>query len=175
MEDLGVKTFLLLVSEVLERAEVELELILTVVIPLRNTVVLPSLPLNNREKDRLRLIGTTERGGANLNSILKPFRTIEMTHLLSVNSSYCSTKWANLPPTGISCRGNTSSGKGWISELCGGRGMFRERGLFRTSTPLRIVFPISGRIGLTLTFRRFSTFTIATNDLHERRNNSWQR
>ena len=39
MGDLDVETFLLLVSVVLERAEDELELILTVVIPLRTMVV----------------------------------------------------------------------------------------------------------------------------------------
>ena len=47
-----------------------------------------------------------------MNGILKPFRTIERTHLLSVNFSHCSTKWANLPPTGISGLGKTGSGKG---------------------------------------------------------------
>ena len=39
MGDLGVETFLLFVSVVLERAEDESDLILTVVIPLRTTVV----------------------------------------------------------------------------------------------------------------------------------------
>ena len=29
---------------------------------------------------------------------------IDRTHLLFVNSPHCSTKWANLPPTGISRR-----------------------------------------------------------------------
>ena len=39
-----------------------------------------------------------------MNGILKPCRTIERTHLLSVNSFHCSTKWANRPPTGMSGR-----------------------------------------------------------------------
>ena len=45
------------------------------------------------------VIRPVDRGGINLNGILKPFRMIERTHLLSVNFSYCSTKKANLPPT----------------------------------------------------------------------------
>ena len=55
-----------------------------------------------------------------LNGILKPSRTIERTYLLFVNSPHCSTKWATLPPTGISGHGKIGSGKGWLSELCGG-------------------------------------------------------
>ena len=54
-----------------------------------------------------------------MNGILKPSRTIERTHLLFVNSPHCSTKWVNLPPTGISGCGKIGSGKGWLSELCG--------------------------------------------------------
>ena len=64
-------------------------------------------------------IGTTDKGGTDLNGILNPFQMIERTHLLSVNSSHCSTKWANLPPTGMSGRGKTDSGKGWTSIFCG--------------------------------------------------------
>ena len=50
-----------------------------------------------------------------MKGILKPCRTIERTHLLSVNSSHCSKKWANRPPTGMSGRGSAGSGKGWLS------------------------------------------------------------
>ena len=64
-----------------------------------------------------RLIGTDEIA---LNDILNLCRTTERTHLLFVNSPHCFTKWANLPPTGIPGCGKTGSGKGWLSELCGG-------------------------------------------------------
>ena len=57
------------------------------------------------EEDWFRLIGTDRRGWAELNDIPKPSRTIERTHLFCVNSPPCSTKLANLPPTGISGRG----------------------------------------------------------------------
>ena len=61
------------------------------------------------------LMGTDDRGGVDLNGIPKPLRIIEWTHLLFVNSPHCSTKWA----TGISGPSKISSGKGWLSELCG--------------------------------------------------------
>ena len=65
---------------------------------------------------------------------------IERTHLLSVNSSHCSTKQANLPPTGISGCGKMGSGKGWVSEL-----VEDEASLEEGSTPLSIVL-FSGQI-----------------------------
>ena len=49
--------------------------------------------------------------GVDLNGTLKPCRTIERTHLLFVNSPHCFTKWANLPPSGISGRGKIGSAK----------------------------------------------------------------
>ena len=99
-----------------------------------------------------KIIGTTERGGTDLNGILNPFWTIERTNLLSVSSSYCSIKWANLPPTGMSGLGRTGSGKGWFSEFCGRWGLLRGGELFRISTSLSIVF-ITGCVWLCLTFR----------------------
>ena len=78
---------------------------------------------------------------------------IESTHFLFVNSHHCSTKWANLPPTGISGHGKIGSGKGWLSELCERRGMFRGGELFNVTTPLSIVLSSTGRKGLSLSFR----------------------
>ena len=76
-------------------------------------------------------------GGAVIfNGILKPSQTTERTHLFCVNSPNCSTKWVNLPPTGISGHGKIGSGKGWLSELCGRPGMLRERELLNATTPL---------------------------------------
>ena len=88
-----------------------------------------------------------------MNGIFKPFCMIEKTHLLSVNSSHCSTKWANLPPTGMSGRGSTVSGKGWLSEFCGGRGKFRGGELFGDATPPGEILFITCRNGLSLCFR----------------------
>ena len=87
-----------------------------------------------------------------MNGILKLSRTIERTHLLCVNSPHCSTKWANLPPTGVSGHGKIGSGKGWLSELYGGRGMFRGGELFGVTTPLRKILLGIGRKGLSLSF-----------------------
>ena len=78
-----------------------------------------------------------------MNGILKPFQTIERTHLLSVNFSHCSTKWANLPPTGMPGLGKTGSGKGWLSQLCGGRGHFSEGELFGVTAPLHKILSIT--------------------------------
>ena len=47
------------------------------------------------------------------------------------------TKWANLPPTGLSRCGKIGSGKCWLSEL----GMFREGELLCVATPFRKFFP----------------------------------
>ena len=57
-----------------------------------------------------------------------------------MNSSHCSTKCANLSPTGMSGRGSTGSGKGWLSELCGGR----------VISPLGKILFITCRSGLSL-------------------------
>ena len=75
---------------------------------------------SNGEEDWLRLMGTGERVGVDLNGILKRSQRIERTHLLFVNSPQCSSKWANLPPTGISGLSKIGSEKRWLSELCGG-------------------------------------------------------
>ena len=80
--------------------------------------------------------------GTDLNGILNPFQTIERTHLLSVSSSHCSTKWANLPLTGMSGRGRTGSGKGWTSAFCGRWGLLRGGELFLIPASLCILFPI---------------------------------
>ena len=98
-------------------------------------------------------MGTDKRWGVDLNGIMKPSRTIERTHLLFVSSPHCSTKWANLPPTGISGRGKIGSGKGWLSELCGRRGMFRGGELFHVTTPLIKILSSTGLKGLGLSFR----------------------
>ena len=50
-----------------------------------------------------------------MKGILKPCRKIERTHLLSENSSHCSTKWVKRPSTGMSGCGSAGSGKGWLS------------------------------------------------------------
>ena len=68
--------------------------------------------------------------------ILKPSWTIERTHLFLVTSPHCSTKWANLPLTGISGPGKIGSGKGWLSEFCGRRGRFRGGEMSYVTTPL---------------------------------------
>ena len=85
-----------------------------------------------------------------MNGIPKPCHTIGMTHLLSVNSSDCSTKWANRPSTGMSGRGSTGSGKGWISELCGGRDKFRGGDLSGVISPLSEILFITSSNGLSL-------------------------
>ena len=72
---------------------------------------------------------------------------------MSVNSSHCSTKWANLPPTGRSRRGNAGSGKGWLSYLCGGRGKFRGGELPRVTRLLREILFITCSNGLRMSFR----------------------
>ena len=95
----------------------------------------------------------TNRGSFVWNGILKPCRPIERTHLLSVNSSHCSTKWANLPPTGISWRGSTGSGKGWLSKLCGGRGKFRGGELSSVTIPPSEILFITSCTGLSMCFR----------------------
>ena len=73
--------------------------------------------------------------------------------MLCVNSPHCLTKWAKLPPTGISGHGKIGSGKSWLSELCGRRGMFRGGELFSITAPLRKVFSSTGHKGLSLSFR----------------------
>ena len=50
-------------------------------------------------------------------------------------------------------RGSTGSGKGWLSELCGGRGKFRGGELFGVTTPLSEILFITCRNGLSLCFR----------------------
>ena len=77
-----------------------------------------SLIRSNGEKKIDSDIGTDEREGVDLNTIPKPCLMIERTHLLFVNSPHCSTKWANLSPTGISGYVKIGSGKDWLSELC---------------------------------------------------------
>ena len=120
-------------------------------LPVFGEVLLFLLVITGRKTDSL--IRTDEREGADLNGLLKPSRTIERTHLLCVNSPHCSTKWANLPPTGISGRGKIGSGKGWLSELCGRQRMFRGGELFSVTSPLRKVLPSTGHKGLSLSFR----------------------
>ena len=79
--------------------------------------------------------------------------------MLFFNSPHCSTKWANLPPTGISGRGKIDRGKGWLSELCGRRGLFRGEELSRVTTPLIIiVLSSTGRKGLGLSFVQKNLF-----------------
>ena len=58
-----------------------------------------------------------KEGELDLNGILKLSLTIERTHLLFVDSPHCSTKWANLPPIGITGRSKIGSGEGWLSEF----------------------------------------------------------
>ena len=78
-------------------------------LPVSWEVVRSLLAITGRKID---LIRTTDWGGADVNVILNPFRAIVRTHLLSVNSSYCSTEWANLPPTGMSGHGKDWQWKG---------------------------------------------------------------
>ena len=88
-----------------------------------------------------------------MKGILKPSQSIERTHLLFVSSPHSSTKRANLPPTGISVRGKICSGNGWLSELCGRRGLFRGGEMSRVTTLLSIVLSSTGRKRLGLSFR----------------------
>ena len=81
-------------------------------------------------------------------------RTIDRTKLCG-NSPHCSTKWINLPPTRISWRSKIASGKGWLSKLCGRRGMFRGEELFGVTTLLSQIFLSIGRKGLCLRFRPY--------------------
>ena len=69
--------------------------------------------------------------------------------MLFVNSPSCSTKWANLPPTGISGHVKIGNRKGWLSELCGKQG----GELIRVTIPLSIVLSSTGRNGLSLSYR----------------------
>ena len=88
-----------------------------------------------------------------MTGILKPVRTIERTHLLSVKFSHCPTKegqsYPPTPPTppptptGMSGLGKTGSGKGWLSELCGRRGKFRGGELFGVTTPLEEILSVT--------------------------------
>ena len=78
------------------------------------------LQVTGRKIDSVRFIETDERGGIDLNNILKPSRTIERIHLLFVYSPHGSIKGVYLPPTGISGHGNIGSEKSWLSELCEG-------------------------------------------------------
>ena len=65
----------------------------------------------------------------------------------------------------MSGRGSTRSGKGWFSELCGGRGRFRGGELSDVTSPLSQILFITSSNGLSLCFRpirlcrfRFSLF-----------------
>ena len=105
-----------------------------------NAVLFP-LPISwevCEEEYWLRFIGTTYRGGTDLNGN-EPVLNKERTHLLSVNSSHWSAKWANLPPTGMSGHSRIGSGKDWISEFCGRWGLLRGGELFLISTFLSIL------------------------------------
>ena len=73
--------------------------------------------------------------------------------MLFVNSPHCSIKCANLPPTGILVHGKIGSGKGWLSELCGRRVLFRGGELSCVTSPLCIVLSSTRRKGMGLSFR----------------------
>ena len=73
-----------------------------------------------------------------MNRILNLFRKVERIHLLSVNSSDCSTNWVNLPSTEKSGHSRTGSGKRWTSEFVKDEACLEE-GNCLISTSLSII------------------------------------